>query len=1552
MSQNKEKILNLLQELHINHNKEFNLFLENINKSSKDLTKIMMSYINLEDKYLDKILNLLKSVDSLDFYEDIILEITNSKIKIAEEYTNIMNEKLKLKKEKYLKNENITEYVNEQTINYITLLVNAKTKFLINKNTKTDSNLNNFIFNNVVINNMEDNNDLTLAKCNNLDMKYVNELYDDKEIHLLPYLESKRAVYESYDFYNFIKNKVNEKFIKEKNIVLDNFDFKIKEEIEKKFTNVLINLKHISNSMLLKINKYESQQNLIEFKDDFYNKLLLESCLLNNLVPIINKNNIKISQNNVNEHNNLIKKLIILNDKALLNNPNFQLTDKLLNKLEEIKEEINPNININTLNKIEEEKDYSYEAIKTNLNNLYENLNKKEQDLDNFSYKNFINKYDLKKYLKTDMNKIIIEKEHQIMFVEKIKETRNQIHKIKEEIQINNIFLKTYNQISKLNENNDVKTAYKIYNDFKKKLKEKNFKNFNSFDFSKLNLTYEFEKNLELLNEQEKEYKSQMKIKYTDKISEKKVYLKTKQKNLILERQTYIKDKKILESFENRKTEIESEIEIALNLLKESDLSKEDDIIFVKDSIQENKILLENLVKELINVNLINENLKIEHHNQIKDSIQLAELYISDLNLKIEHLKNEILKVQEFIDNNEKNEEQEQKELKIITFNEEIDIINNKTIINQEEEIIEKKTVVNKEINQEVLNEEKKEFRNFIEKTLNKTDIKDLEKLNYYFNLIYGKNILSVSDFVNYYSNNKKLLNELEENQEYNMMILTVCYFLGGQNKYEVTKEFINDTYESKRNYNNHKFDLDLEIKNGFIEFETPLEIKTINEKDIKLETFKVKELLFNWDNENKEISFDMIVINKDGSNEYISGINKKINIYEMPQFFKSQFDNLLKQFKEEKDIKKQQQIFSISSGLEKNKININNINNEFYNLIFRIILEIDKKYKLEYNNLLEEMNNGFPKRNLKEKNKIDLTEEYKQRSRIINNMNYNVVYDNESNDTKRKQNKEITLVRGFYKTIGTGTNRLIPKIIWVDSFYKNIPENMLLNFNDFVKKEETYLVNVSGLELKSKSYKSYIEAIKEIKTENVFKEKYKRREFLVFSLIKYFSQKYTYDNKEKIKSEMNFINGEFIINELQSVYAPLVEKDLVIIKEDRIRLFDFASTRFKNGFEIKNLNEKNNEKGFDYKIINKENGRGLNVSYKFKEGKSFNNTTFNKLTNETISLKESKEEGSFANNLKTSMSDYTLKIDNEIKKNTNIDEIIKLFYKEFIDFCENKNISLNNKDNLKIALKQFNDNNKDYKENTFEYKGEKCYFTNPNDFYSSVKVLMVNYLNKSKDFSINKFNSHIDNYLYLNQNAVVENQYEETKYIVREVYQNKYLNQLLLENKDVNVNIEKDYHQKLMDCVQPVIVNFYKNLKCGKQKLKVLTDLLHLKDEESIILGGTKANKNNTNINNKKITVLPKLNDIAKNIDDIKIEINERFRRVNASVDFDMTIKLGDKILFDFKDIMIKTKRGSMTGTLSVDMSSTKNLFINPELNIILKENLQKYNYILKSNL
>ena len=59
--------------------------------------------------------------------------------------------------------------------------------------------------------------------------------------------------------------------------------------------------------------------------------------------------------------------------------------------------------------------------------------------------------------------------------------------------------------------------------------------------------------------------------------------------------------------------------------------------------------------------------------------------------------------------------------------------------------------------------------------------------------------------------------NELEENQEYNMMILTVCYFLGGQNKYEVTKEFINDTYESKRNYNNHKFDLDLEIKNGFI---------------------------------------------------------------------------------------------------------------------------------------------------------------------------------------------------------------------------------------------------------------------------------------------------------------------------------------------------------------------------------------------------------------------------------------------------------------------------------------------------------------------------------------------------------------------------------------------------------------------------------------------------------------------------------------------------------------------------------------------------------------
>ena len=62
----------------------------------------------------------------------------------------------------------------------------------------------------------------------------------------------------------------------------------------------------------------------------------------------------------------------------------------------------------------------------------------------------------------------------------------------------------------------------------------------------------------------------------------------------------------------------------------------------------------------------------------------------------------------------------------------------------------------------------------------------------------------------------------------------------------------------------------------------------------------------------------------------------------------------------------------------------------------------------------------------------------------------------------------------------------------------------------------------------------------------------------------------------------MNFINGDFIINELQSVYAPLIEKDLLIIKEDRIRLFDFASSKFKNGFEIKNLNEKNKTRKFD----------------------------------------------------------------------------------------------------------------------------------------------------------------------------------------------------------------------------------------------------------------------------------------------------------------------------------------------------------------------------------
>lgn len=1527
---NKLKKINVLWDF---YTKEYLIILNEMKKEFKDISDIkyvMKNYKNIEHKYLYEIMKLLENEDNFFNYEEKLLEINNEKIDFSIKFTEALNESiLKIKKD-FLKNDLIKETLDKRGI-----WSNELYKKLL-YNTKYRNELNQTINGEIKSNTLEDYFYIKELRGNyHQILKELNKNKNNEDdtsflINIIEYLDGKKDLRDSYDFYSSVKEN---NFIHRKEYLLNIKEPSIYNKSQKELNKYVKLINDGDNELKSFLTNYDNLEDIPFFLNDYAknNKNNLSYILIIN--PLV-KNTIKMET-------------VLKNNLNLNLNTDFEKIQELIEELKIIKEHqenINKNIskqdeiNKNILININEEE------LKFNLKKLNEILKNKENFLLENSFEMFLKKFGLKRYLKYFICKDIIITEYNKIFNINI-EIKKEINTIKNTIKINTILLDYFNKINSIKfKKIDLELSKKLHKETIEKILKIN-KNLLDVDFSKLNLTYEFEKNLELLNEQEKEYKSQMKIKYTDKISEKKVYLKTKQKNLILERQTYIKDKKILESFENRKTEIESEIEIALNLLKESDLSKEDDIIFVKDSIQENKILLENLVKELINVNLINENLKIEHHNQIKDSIQLAEIYISDLNLKIEYIKNEILRVKEFIDNNEKNEEQEQKELKIITFNEEIDVINNKTDITTKE-IKEKETVVNKEINQEIINEEKKEFRNFIEKTLNKTDIKDLEKLNYYFNLIYGKNILSVSDFVNYYSNNKKLLNELEENQEYNMMILTVCYFLGGQNKYEVTKEFINDTYESKRNYNNHKFDLDLEIKNGFIEFETPLEIKTINEKDIKLETFKVKELLFNWDNKNKEISFDMIVINKDGSNEYISGINKKINIYEMPQFFKSQFDNLLKQFKEEKDIKKQQQIFSISSGLEKNKININNINNEFYNLIFRIILEIDKKYKLEYNNLLEEMNNGFPKRNLKEKNKIDLTEEYKQRSRIINNMNYNIVYDGVNNDTKTKQNKEITLVRGFYKTIGTGVNRLIPKIIWVDSFYKNIPENMLLNFNDFVKKEETYLVNVSGLELKSKSYKSYIEAIKEIKKENVFKEKYKRREFLVFSLIKYFSKKYVYDNKEKIKSEMNLINGDFIINELQSIYAPLVEKDLLIIKEDRIRLFDFASTRFKNGFEIKNLNEKNNEKGFDYKIINKENSRGLNVSYKFKEGKSFNNTTFNKLTNETISLKESKEEGSFANNLKKSMSNYTLKIDNEIKKNTNIDEIIKLFYKEFIDFCENKNISLSNKDNLKIALKQFNDNNKDYKENTFEYKGEKCYFTNPNDFYSSVKVLMVNYLNKSKDFSINKFNLYIDNYLYLNQNAVVENQYEETKYIVREVYQNKYLNQLLLENKDVNVNIEKDYHQKLMDCVQPVIVNFYKNLKCEKQKLKILTDLLHLKDDESIILGGVKDSKNN------KITILPKLNDIAKNINDIKIEINETFRRNNASVDFDMTIKLGNKILFDFKNIMIKTKRGSMTGTLSVDMSSTKNLFINPELNIILKENLQKYNYILKSNL
>lgn len=66
------------------------------------------------------------------------------------------------------------------------------------------------------------------------------------------------------------------------------------------------------------------------------------------------------------------------------------------------------------------------------------------------------------------------------------------------------MFLKTYNQINQLNNDNDIKEYYKIYNDFKKKLNEKFSDKINFLDFSKINLIYEFEKKLELLEEQKR----------------------------------------------------------------------------------------------------------------------------------------------------------------------------------------------------------------------------------------------------------------------------------------------------------------------------------------------------------------------------------------------------------------------------------------------------------------------------------------------------------------------------------------------------------------------------------------------------------------------------------------------------------------------------------------------------------------------------------------------------------------------------------------------------------------------------------------------------------------------------------------------------------------------------------------------------------------------------------------------------------------------------------------------------------------------------------------
>lgn len=431
-------------------------------------------------------------------------------------------------------------------------------------------------------------------------------------------------------------------------------------------------------------------------------------------------------------------------------------------------------------------------------------------------------------------------------------------------------------------------------------------------------------------------------------------------------------------------------------------------------------------------------------------------------------------------------------------------------------------------------------------------------------------------------------------------------------------------------------------------------------------------------------------------------------------------------------------------------------------------------------------------------------------------------------------------------------------------------------------------------------------------------KSKAIQAEYMVLILSKYFSPNKDYFKSknfslEKVKDIINNLSIRDFFNQEIEIFIGdmLKEKDLEIIKQDTIELLTQATNKYGNDFEIEGLNskdfqekidilkdeikegekndenQKGNAKGYDYEI--KSKNESTKVSYKFREGRSFNNTNFQN----TFGLSGNKVK----NLVRKELDEEIIKIDRKILKSSNLIMEIERYEKD-------KN---NYEPNLIYNGKQI------------DIKNKKKLLTNFN------KILVKRGKeNKTKDF-LKKENLFTKNYFG-------REDLELSKGIVSEFYLHKEVSSQIAKDMDYKTDtIEKEIFKRINEILKKEIREQEKSLNYNlptqkENRLEIVKSLMHSEENGGFLLGLGKSIE------------LPDSKFIEDNIEDITISfVEESFQSHNSGISFSIIIKLKEEILFSIDKNNIKYKTGRLTGAPSIDLGPTndKCLYFNEYLYI-----------------